>query len=269
MTRTTRIQTDYQDDVDIALQRFGDHEDMSEARVVRWLAQFPDEDLTLALQIIQSVRYVNGLNLRSMTAQLLKIAVDELKKRGHKRLGFVAVGNPGSGSSVVARVLRDLVRGQHRMLSMVDLISLKPGQIEALVFVDDFSGTGNTLQKWWQNVESLVRPTGSAVYVGLLLLNERARDLIEKFAHVLAVDELLGSADVFSNENRGFSVSEKATLLEHCRRTGCGPEYERGRGQCGLLLSFKHGCPNNSLPVLWFSGKPAKKWRPLFNRRAI
>lgn len=270
MKRTTQIQTDYKDDVDLALERFGDHEDMSEARVLRWLAQFPDEDLTLAVHVIRSVRYFNGLNVRSMTRDLFQIAADELRKRGHRRLGFIAVGSPGSGSSIVARVLRDLVRGsQYRMLSMVDLISLEPGEIEAIVFVDDFSGTGSTLEKWWQNVESLIRPTGATVFVGLLVLNERARQLIEQFAHVLAVEELGDSDDVFANENEKFSDSERATLLEHCRQTGCGPKYERGFGQCGLLLSFKHGCPNNSLPVLWFSGESAKKWRPLFNRRAI
>jgi hypothetical protein len=268
MKRITQILTDYQDDVDRALERFGDHEDMNEARVLRWLEQFPDEDLPLAVQVIRSIRYFNRLNVRLMTEHLFHIAVDELKERGYKRLCFVAVDKPGSGASIVARVLRESVRkSHHRLLSMLELIRIDPAKIDAVVFVDDFSGTGRTLEDWWQSVEPLVRPIGVAVFVGLLVLNEPARERIEQFADVLSVEELGISANVLTSENSQFSNSEKAALVEHCQRTGCGPEFERGFGQCGLLLSFKHGCPNNSLPVLWY-GELGKKWRPLFKRHA-
>jgi len=152
------------------------------------------------------------------------------------------------------------------MLSMLDLSRLNPGGARAVVFIDDFSGTGLTLEKWWENVEPLIQPIGAAVFVGLLVLNEQARTRIEQFAGVLAVDGLDTSSNVLADDNHEFSHRQKTRLLEHCRRTQCGREYERGFGGCGLLLAFKHGCPNNSLPVLWHS---AGKWRPLFNRRAI
>jgi hypothetical protein len=191
MKRTTRIQTEYQDDVDRALERFGDHEDMSEGRLLRWLEQFPDEDLTLAVEVVRSVRYFNRLNVRSMTKDLFHLTVDALKKDRFKRICFVAVDKPGSGASIVARVLRESVhRTRHKMLSMLDVSRLRPGEIDAIVFVDDFSGTGGTLEKWWQNVEPLIRPIGSAVFVGLLVLNQSARRRIEEFANVLAVEEL-------------------------------------------------------------------------------
>jgi hypothetical protein len=268
MKRTTKILTDYQDDVDRALERFGDHEDMSEARVLRWLEQFPDEDLPLAVQVIRSVKYFSRLHVRSMTSDLFHIAVGEMKKRGYKRLCFVAVDKPGSGASIVARVLRESVRNSHhRLLSMLELTRIEPAKIDAVVFVDDFSGTGKTLEEWWQGVEPLVRPVGAAVFVGLLVLNEPARERIEQFADILTVEELGISDNVFTGENNQFSNSEKAALVEHCQRTGCGPEFERGFGQCGLLLSFKHGCPNNSLPVLWY-GELGRRWRPLFKRHA-
>jgi hypothetical protein len=247
MKRTTKIGIDYHADVEQALERFGDHEDMNEPRIVRWLAQFPDEELPLAAQVIRYVKYYNARNLRSMTKQLFEIAVDEFRAKGYKRSAFVAVGDPGSGSGVVARVLKELVRGRHqqRVLSMVDITQLKPTDVEAIVFIDDFSGTGQTLETWWENVEPLVRPSNATVFVGLLVLNEPARPRIERFANVLAVDELDSSRNVFANENREFSGAAKAKLLERCGQTGCAGEYVRGFGQCGLLLAFKHGCPNN------------------------
>ena len=26
-----------------------------------------------------------------------------------------------------------------------------------------------------------------------------------------------------------------------------------GYGSCGLMISFQHGCPNNSIPILWYN----------------
>lgn len=270
MKRITRIQSELQDEIDQAAERFGDHEGMSEARVLRWLEQFPDEDLSIAVRVMEATRYYTGLNVRSMTKQLHQIATGELRTQRYRRTAFVAVGDPGSGSGVVARVLRDLIRGTpSKMLSMLDLSRLEPGKLDAIVFIDDFSGTGQTLEKWWQNVEPLVRPVGAVVFLGLLVLNGLARERIESFANVLAVEELDSSQNVLSEESTTFSTSEKLVLLAHCQKTGCEGQYERGFGTCGLLLSFKHGCPNNSLPILWYSGRGKKKWRPLFNRRAI
>jgi hypothetical protein len=266
MNRRGRIEIDFDDDIEQALERFGDHEDMSRARVVRWLEQFPDRDLPLAVEVIREIKYFNGLNIRTMTRHLFAIINDEMVRLELEKGAFIAVGSLGAGSGHVARVLRDLVRAtRHRMLSMLDLSKLKPGEVDAIIFVDDFSGTGQTLEKWWEIVEPLVRPKNAIVFVGLLVLNERARERIESFANILAVEEVEGTANIFAPENRQFSEDQRIKLLEHCRRTGCGPKYERGFGDCGLLLAFKHFCPNNSLPILWCQ----VNWRPLFKRRAI
>jgi hypothetical protein len=267
MKRTTKIKLTYTKGVDLAVERFSDHEDMSEARMLRWLEQFSDADLPLVMRVIASVKYYNRLNLRTMTRQLFTIVSEEMREKGYQHVVFVAVGDAGAGSAFVARILRDLIRGTtHRLMSMLDLSRAAPGSIDAVVFVDDFSGTGQTLQTWWENVETLVRPTGAAVFVGLLVLNERARQRVEQLGNVLAVEELDDTQNIFYPQNQAFSDSEKARIEEHCRRTGCAAKYQRGFGGCGLLLAFKHGCPNNSLPVLWYSGT---QWRPLFNRRAV
>jgi hypothetical protein len=266
MSRTTRIQSDHQTSLQQAAERFGDHENMSEGRVLRWLTQFADTDLNLAIRVIERIRYYNATNIRSMTRRLFEIARDELKRNGHKRVAFVAVGDPGSGSGIVARVLRDILRGgPFKLISMVDLGRYRPKELDAIVFIDDFSGTGSTLEKWWANVEALVRPTDAAVFVGLLVLNQPARAKIESFAEVLAVEELI-NRNVLADGNDDFSAPQKAALRSYCMKTGADSDYVSGFGNCGLLLAFRHGCPNNSLPVLWHEGK---SWKPLFNRRAI
>jgi len=267
MSRATQIQTEYGDAIEEAVGRFGDHEDITAGRVTRWLAQFEDPDLPLAVQVIRAIRYFNAINIRTMTKQLLEISIDELNQRNLLRAAFVAVGSLGAGSGTVARILRDRLKStRHRMLSMLEVASLKRGAVDAIIFIDDFSGSGQTLEKWWENVEPIVRPTNAQVFVGLLVVNERAHERIRAFAEVFAVEELAASANVLSPENSTFTDEEKPRVFEYCQRTGCGEKYEAGWGQCGLLLAFKHGCPNNSLPILWVH---EGQWRSLFNRRAI
>lgn len=268
MTRTTTIQTKYSDEVEDAVSRFADHEDMSAARVVKWLAQFTNADLPIALRVIAEVRYLNAVNIRALTKQLFQLTCDELKERGLRKAAFVPVGDGGSGSNTVARVLRNSLSGtRHKLLSMLDIAKLKPGAYDAIVFIDDFSATGDSLEKWWENVEPTIRPINAAVLVGLLLLNHLAYDRICTFAEeVVAVTELGPEADVLSTASTTFSDAAKPRILHYCRKTGIASKYEAGYGKCGLLVAFKHGCPNNSLPILWVHNR---KWKSLFHRSAI
>lgn len=268
MTRATTIQARFADEIDEAAERFGDHENMSPGRIVKWLDQFEgDDDVALAVEVIQAAYYLNGTNIRTMTQQLYGLTVSELARRGLGRAAFIAVGSLGAGSGTVARVLRDAIRGTvHSLVSMLELAALSPGDFDAVVFIDDFSGTGDTLEKWWENVETLVRPINAEVFVGLLVLNGAASARIRSFAEIVAVEELDESKNVLSAESPKFSSAQKKILLKYCRKTGCGKKVEAGYGSCALLLAFKHGCPNNSLPILWMK---SETWRPLFNRHAI
>ncbi|HKH49151.1 MAG TPA: hypothetical protein VKM72_31170 [Thermoanaerobaculia bacterium] len=266
----TTIQATYRKEIDRAVESWSDHEGMSAAQVVGWLEQFEDSRIPLALSVIKKVKYLNAANIRGMAKQLIDIIRVELEDRGFNAIGFVPVGDAGSGSGTVARAIKDILRGRKyancRLLSMLEVARLQ-GDCDALVFVDDFSGTGFTLEKWWENVEPTVRPANAEIFVGLLVLNESARGRIEGFAEaVLAVEELDESHNLFAGANKDFTEADKEHLLAQCQRTGCGVRYERGFGGCGLLLAFKHGCPNNSLPILWYE---SETWRALFKRRAI
>ena len=170
MRRLTRIHAEYSDAIEKAIDRFGDHEGMSEVRLLHWLEQFSDEALPLAVEVIRAVRYYNTTNIRSMTRQLFQIIVDELAVKNMTSAVFVAVGNTGSGSATVVRVLREFVRRTpHKVLTMLEVAQIEPGSVDAVVFIDDFSGTGDTLVSWWDTVEPTVRPSNAAIFIGLLL----------------------------------------------------------------------------------------------------
>lgn len=148
---------------------------------------------------------------------------------------------------------------------MVDLQD-PPLDIDAVAFVDDFSGTADTLVSWWENVEALVRPLASRLLFSALVMTSGAVARAAEFSTPVPIVELGTEADALGDDHASFDASERKALLAYCEKTGCGEPFRRGYGDCGLLLAFRHGCPNNSLPILWYGDKG---WATLFLRRAI
>lgn len=268
MSRLTKIEAQHSSEIREASDRFGDHENMTAGRVLNWIAQFADNHLPLAIKVLKNIKYYASSNIRAMTRELIRIVMQEFQGVDQQRIVFVPVGPPGSGSTIMVRVLRDLKEFKGvKVASMADLERLEPEKLSAIVFMDDLSGTGDQLSEWWENVEPLVRPKRVRIVVALLVMFSRARLRINEFAEdALCVDELDERENVLSSQNTQFDEAERKLLHRYCRRTGCPPKFERGYGACGLLLAFKHGCPNNSLPILWFG---SEKWHALFVRRAI
>jgi hypothetical protein len=265
MSRSTSIGADYSSTIDAAATRFGDHEGMSSSRILEWLVQFDDADLPLAARVLDSIKYVNATNIRALTTRLVELVVTEVGTEAD--VLFVPIGGtPGSGSEIIARALRRITEPiEPRVITMMDL---QGGGIspDAIVFVDDFCGTGDSLVEWWATVEPVVRPIGATVVFGALVMLSEAVDRIESLGLTLAVEELGEEADVFHARGSSFSDDEQSTLLNYCQKTSCSPWFLRGYGDSGLLLAFKHGCPDNSLPILWYGDEG---WSELFQRRAI
>ena len=73
------------------------------------------------------------------------------------------------------------------------------------------------------------------------------------------------TANVLTDSCTAFEGEEKEQLLAACVETGVGQGFVKGWGDCGLLLAYGHGCPNNSLPILWYE---STNWESLFRRHA-
>src|SRR5437899_3271670 len=111
MTRLTRIEAEHGDAIDEAVDRFGDHEAVNRSRVLRWLAQFADSDLTIATKVLDHVRYYDAAKTRAMVRALVRIVRGEFRRIDPRRIVFVPVGKPGDSASIIARVLTHLTEG--------------------------------------------------------------------------------------------------------------------------------------------------------------
>lgn len=268
MNRMTRIETERFDDIEHAVSTFGDHEGVGHARVVRWMNQFDEDHWVLAGSLLRATKYYGASNIRAMTRELCLGIVKQFQNVKRSEIAFVSIGEPGSSSEIIIRSLRGVkAANRSRKLRMADLANVNPDEVSVIVFIDDFSGTGNQLREWWDTVEMLVAPIGAIVVVALLVMNYKAQGKIESFAdECVWVHFLEKRFDVLSDENEEFTDSDQDVIRNYCKRTGCRDALLNGKGDCGLLVAFKHGCPNNSLPILWWDNN---QWLPLFKRYAI
>lgn len=248
----------------------GDHGGFRRAKVLRWVRQFEREH-AVAAKVLSSLHYYSADNIHALVKQLVRIIYRQAHPLRKCDIVFVPVGGAGSGAQLVARFLKtmnEVPKGQ--VLDLMDLHRAhEKGKTSGLVVaMEDFSGTGNTVKDWWAMNECIVRPASKSVAVGLLVMTEKARIELETiFSEVYLIDELHDDMNVFHARCRTFTPNEIQSLGRHCGCTGCSPDYQRGFGKCGLLVAFKHGCPNNSLPILWHD-KPGV-WESLFNRRTV
>ncbi len=268
MPRRAKIRARFSADIRKTSKRFRDHETMTSNKVLRWMMQFEDGDLDLAVKILHNIRYYSGKDIRKMMRNLVTLVYRSLHGVRKDRICFIPVGRPGGGGSILARALGDTPGVRRSQIKyMAELEALPAGDVGGIVFLDDFSGTGEALSEWWTNVEMLVRPKAAPLVVALLVVNYLARPRIEQFATTLiGVEGLAENHNVLSPVSEVFQAPEKETLLAYCRKTGCAERLCRGYGNCGLLVAFRHGCPNNSLPVLWHD---SATWHSVFRRRAM
>jgi hypothetical protein len=268
MTRRAKIKAQFSQQIRDAAGRFRDHETMSAERVLKWVEQFDDGDLDCGIRVLQRTRYYSAPEIRQLLRRLVTLAYQRLEGIPRNKVYFVPVGRPGGGANIIARALDDIpgVR-PNQIKHMLELDKLQASQIGGIVFLDDFSGTGNSLVDWWSNVEMMVRPKNAPFVVAVLILNQLAQEKIKQFAtEVVGAEHLLENDNALSALSDLFNDAQKEAIFAYCKKTKCEAVFERGFGNCGLLIAFRHGCPNNSLPILWYT---SSTWRPLFRRRAM
>lgn len=263
------IETEFDTIISVAVSDYGDHEGVNRPKVIRWIAQFPINSRRLATKVLSKLTYYSASNIRRMATELVTMVYQDYKNIDKNHIIFVPVGPPGSGSQIIARHIRSLANVPNScVVDLFKLQNLSKDEVEVIILFDDFSGTGQTIKEWWERVDQIILPFESEVMLGILVLNQKARNLLESsLEKILAIKDLEDRDNVFHENSVIFTNAEKTELLTLCRATRCPDKFKKGYGDCGLLVVFRHGCPNNSLPILWIDNP--NHWEGLFQRRNV
>lgn len=245
---------------------------VNEGRIDRWLGQFDRDHQDVAARLLDAVEFVTAEQIAEAYRQTLG-TLPRWNRSAARRQGrwrFVpfsfSAGESGDSMLHAFRVANGLQHHRYNELfvHLRDLPGQALGEDDTVVFVDDFSGTGDQAIKNWNGVLAELLPQEPSSFLLLVAAGAGARRRINAETSLTAVPHsVLGNADnLFHERCRHFTEAEKRTLLAYCERAA--RREPRGYGECGFVLVLSHRCPSNSIPILHVSHR---RWEGLFRRQ--
>lgn len=253
------------------LSTFGAYrETVTQAIVEDWIEQFEDRHKDTAARVLDSLQFITfntiGVAFRDALASLPGWSVSESKRVGKWRFVPFSQSSGESADSMMHRfrIANNLAGKPHNPMFLYrsELASEGLGPEDSVVFVDDFTATGDQVLEAWEIFAELLTECGNIYYVCVAASKSAiARVQNETDMKVIAQCILTSKDDIFDDACAYFDDKEKRTIEQYCKLAS--KANPRGRGNCGYVLVFAHQCPNNSIPILHAE---SRNWTPLFPR---
>ncbi|WP_138945360.1 hypothetical protein [Plantibacter sp. M259] len=238
-------------------------------------------------QIIQCV----GSTIRSLSASERFGAISQRRAEWNDYLNRVVVsfplsreGDPTASGYIFARIASEkLGFNENQVLLPEQLVRKLAGSTTPidLIMLDDITASGTQfLRSWNRKVET---PTGkfsladlaqsgklNSTYYLPIVATEIAKSSIESNCAVEVIATYLLTPDycvldaktrLVRSERRGRVAD---FLSRHSPRTSHNQYGPAGYDDLGLAVSFHHGCPNNTIPLLQWDAKTTE-WTPLIS----
>ena len=255
--------------------------------VRRWLSQFDSNvDRRLMFKLLTKLKFFSEDQIRQRLATLQQMIGRDVALRYEgkvPRLRDIIVSyldGPGKSGFQYAKLY-----GEENKIYYENI--QEPGRavknartdtgVKALVFIDDFLGTGrsaiNSLLNMRDALVEAQKTKDLAVFFGVVSGLQHSADFVEQELNLkrvrisVRIAEPLADADrAFSSQNgifRDADECEKAKRIASDYGARLEPKHPLGYGDCECLVVFERSCPNNTLPIIWDS---STEWIPLFKR---
>lgn len=225
--------------------------------VNRWLEQFGGQTQRELFTLLRHLKYVSDKDTRRALSQLNRSLLKHLNDRGigPKNIIYVAIDEAGSSSQWVLNMMRNDERLQGLGCTLLDSrdgtglletsYKLEEG---AIVYVDDFIGTGNQFCK----SRDVVAQNILGRWVEFLLVPYICEESIEKLEKRSIEPRSLAihtkSERLLHAESNHCPRDLKLDLLKVCRRVD--RRYALGYHNLGSMIVFSRNCPNTTPIVL-------------------
>jgi len=266
---------------------------ITEDKVRAWLNQFDENsDQRLMFRILENLKFYTKDNIRTKMKEaqgiiirggvsVRKYETEKQRKRSDILISYLdAVGKSGAEYAKLFADENEIYYGnviERSKLNQVLKDEKKIQQIKALVFLDDFIGTGGSACKYFQELVDecgdLLRNTSFKIFLIAISGFQEAQASVEHrlsdlnlIAKVHICDPLDESAKVFSDKSRVFTNPDnlaRAKFIAYQYGSNLVKFNPLGYGTCEAIVVFAESCPNNTLPILW---SDSKDWIPLFKR---
>ena len=264
---------------------------ITDDKVRCWLNQFgSNANQRLMFKILQSINYYSSGRVREKLRQahdIVRRGVTVYKLEKKKKLDEFLISYldcPGkSGGGYYAKLYADENKIYYRNVIEKRLIGdvLKENKTaKALIFIDDFIGTGGTAKKCFSEIKStfgdVIQKSSINLYFLAICGFEQRKDELDDFLRSIDLDVNTHICDPFDNTSKCFhenssifsseSEKEEAKLLAYEYGTKLCKKNFLGYGDCQTAVIFETNCPNNNLPILW-EHSDKLPWTPLFPRK--
>lgn len=250
--------------------------------VIRWLFNFDDEDVELAVQLLEHVVFLRDDDVKGrLYEQVMKLPKDRTKH-------IVPLGKPGKSGAAISYWIHGLMKrndlqSMNFHSSLEAFISYRNSVAwetlnDVVVYVDDFIGSGGSVVEALSLDKKRVRPevlsdacTGR-LYVVAAIVMDNGYSKITK--------DISGAVILGDSHCKGFDPHKKIfgsyfktkAVREMCYKygeqlyKGCPLGYKNTQS----LVLMQHSSPNNTVLVLWSDNQyQGRIWTPLVPRNNL
>ena len=275
--------------------------DLELSRFRRWIANFKtNEEKYFAACVLDALMYRSQDQTLALIKQMLQRTLPDLMRSDPP--GFpmpsdwrVALSTPGRvadpGVRLVTAVTQSdpptksahhvgrLLKRHFRVSEEWIIKAWEIGEhvargIRTFVFIDDFLGTGDQFEKFYNEEAIHSHPNIYAAYVPLVAHISGVSHLNRQLpvVRVRSVEVLTDAHALFSPVSKYFddgvngpgSARDFYYSLLQDRGIDLKDPHRGGFGGLELAYIFEHAAPDNCLPILWWRHSP--QWIPLFDR---
>ena len=251
--------------------------------VIRWLFNFDDEDVELAVQLLEHVVFLRDDDVKGrLYEQVMKLPKDRTKH-------IVPLGKPGKSGAAISYWIHGLMKRNdlQRMNfhSSVEAFISYGNSVawetlnDVVVYVDDFIGSGgsvvtalSSLGKKDVRLEVLSDASSGRLYVIAAIVMDNGYSKISQ--------DISGAIILGDLHCKGFDPHKKVfgsyfktkAVREMCYKYGkqLFKDFPLGYENTQSLVLMQHSSPNNTIPVLWSDNQyQGRNWNPLVPRNNL
>lgn len=253
---------------------------VTEYEVFRWLRNFEESEWAMALNVLDKVVYYSSDRIdEELIISIRKI----IESHPGEHIYVLPTGNVGKSGNAMAYHAKKVIEALRLPESVLSLLNLKNldriGKNAVIVLLDDFSGTGESIRKFFENrVRDNVRGKRIETCALTVAYMKKAADHLMQAFHINTYGTCYEPAfvrrgSVFGYEKnmipvRDFCFKKGEMLFPDWRNMDLKP---LGYKNSQALICFEHTTPNNTLPMLWYEEMipgTNKKWYAIFPRFA-
>lgn len=223
----------------------------------RWLSQFQQRDRTYLLQLLRHVRYRDANHVASALVRQNRALLNRLKSADvpPDHVVYLQIDDAGSSSPAMLSLLRDRAGLEQlgcKLLDSRDVIGINnvTNQLEtgALVFVDDFVGTGNQFCRSHDAVEVSIVGNFSKFVLAPVICEEALPKLFARSVQPETGEIHMRADRPLHQDSVLLSLEAKMRLTELCLEMH--PKFGLGYEQMATMVILYRNTPNTVPLVL-------------------